>query len=83
MFIRMTQSPVLAGAPMLVCVVWSIVGSYASAASLVGWGWNQYGQIDVPSGNEFVAAYCGATWSMTQRSIGTLTAWGSNSHWPS
>ena len=31
--------------------------------SLASWGWNDYGQTDVPSGNQFVAIAAGETHS--------------------
>jgi alpha-tubulin suppressor-like RCC1 family protein len=49
--------------------------------SIVAWGWNNYGQCDVPSPNSgFVAASAGWFYSLGLKSDGSITAWGWNDY---
>ena len=45
--------------------------------TLAGWGWNGYGQIDVPAGS-FTAVAAGWYDSLAIRTDGTLVGWGGN-----
>ena len=45
---------------------------------LVAWGWNDYGQCDVPPGNDYVAVSGGDYHSIALKSNGSLAAWGRN-----
>ncbi|MCK4660180.1 MAG: matrixin family metalloprotease, partial [Phycisphaerae bacterium] len=47
--------------------------------SLVGWGYNGYGQADVPAGNDFVSIAAGFYHSLAIKADGSLVGWGSNS----
>jgi len=51
-----------------------------SDGSLVGWGWNRYGEADVPAGNDFVAIAVGRHYCLALRSDGSLVAWGRNDY---
>ncbi|NOX97874.1 MAG: hypothetical protein GXO98_07460, partial [Nitrospirae bacterium] len=44
--------------------------------SLVGWGWNNYGQTDVPAGNDFTAIAAGGDRSLALKADGSLVEWG-------
>jgi hypothetical protein len=44
--------------------------------SLVGWGDNDHGQIDVPSGNDYVAVAAGSDHSLALRADGSIVGWG-------
>ena len=70
---------VVAVATLVVCFAW--VG-IAQAGSLVAWGWNWYGQCDVPPGDDFVAVAPGGGFgfSLALKQDGSLAAWGDNRH---
>ncbi len=46
--------------------------------SLMGFGWNTYGQASVPLGNDFVGISGGSRHSIALKSDGSLAAWGDN-----
>jgi alpha-tubulin suppressor-like RCC1 family protein len=46
--------------------------------SLVGWGWNAYGQADVPAGGDFVGIAGGGYHGLALSSDGSLRGWGAN-----
>jgi len=50
----------------------------AFAGSIVGWGWNDYGQASPPSGDDFTAISTGVCHSLALRSDGSIDGWGSN-----
>jgi len=50
-----------------------------SDGSIVAWGYNNYGQLDVPSGT-FIAVAAGVWHSLAIRSDGSLVEWGRNSY---
>lgn len=49
------------------------------AGKLVAWGNNEFGQTNVPPGDDFVAISAGAGHSLALRSDGSLAGWGWNS----
>ena len=49
----------------------------ASAGQIVAWGRNDYGQCDVPAGDDFIAIAAGYENSLALKSNGTTMAWGS------
>ena len=50
-----------------------------SNGTIVTWGWNEYGQCDVPALNrDFVAVAAGTWHSLGLKSGGTIVAWGSD-----
>src|SRR5262245_17283771 len=52
----------------------------ASAATIVGWGFDGFGQTQVPSGfQDAIAIAAGANHGMALRKSGTAVAWGDNS----
>ncbi len=52
-----------------------------SDGSIVAWGWNYYGQCDVPEPNtEFVALAAGYDHSLGLKSDGSIVAWGNNGY---
>ncbi|MFH1109361.1 MAG: tail fiber domain-containing protein [Planctomycetota bacterium] len=56
-----------------------ITGGSPLQQPLVGWGWNDYGQITVPSGT-FAAVAAGFYHGLAIRSDGTLAGWGRNDY---
>ena len=53
-----------------------------SDGTVRAWGWNQYGQTDVPAGlSHVVAIKGGAEHSLALRSDGTVVGWGANDAW--
>jgi alpha-tubulin suppressor-like RCC1 family protein len=49
------------------------------AGTVVGWGWNHVGQLDIPAGlNDIVAVSASQITSLALRSNGTVIGWGSN-----
>ncbi len=44
--------------------------------TLVGWGWNYYGQATPPAGNDYVAIAAGFEHSLAMHADGTLEVWG-------
>jgi alpha-tubulin suppressor-like RCC1 family protein len=51
--------------------------------SLAAWGWNAYGQLNVPVGNNFKQVAGGYGHSLALRTDGTLAGWGLNSGYDS
>ena len=51
-----------------------------SDGSLIGWGKNDQGQCDTPSGTNYVAATAGGYHCLAIKSDGTLAAWGDNTY---
>ena len=50
-----------------------------TTGSVVAWGWNAYGQCDVPAPNSgFTAVAAGGYHSLGLRMDGSVAAWGSN-----
>jgi len=47
-----------------------------SDGSVVGWGWDYYGQATPPDGNDFVGIAAGVSHSLALRSDGSVTGWG-------
>ncbi len=48
-----------------------------SDGTIVAWGWNDYGQCNVPAPNaDFVAVAGGGAHSLGLKSDGTIVAWG-------
>ena len=47
--------------------------------SIVAWGWNEYGQCNVPAPNSgFVAVAAGENHSLGLKADGSIAAWGDN-----
>jgi hypothetical protein len=46
--------------------------------SMVGWGYNEYGQATPPDGNDFVAIAAGGYHSLALKADGSMVAWGWN-----
>jgi len=51
--------------------------------SIVGWGANDYGQVTVPAGNDFIAVATGENHSLALKSDGSIVGWGNNYHYDS
>ncbi|MDD5134205.1 MAG: hypothetical protein PHP01_02185 [Phycisphaerae bacterium] len=51
-----------------------------SDSSIVGWGWNDFGQATPPAGNDFVAIAAGGRYSLALKSDGTIVGWGNNQY---
>ena len=49
-----------------------------SDGSIVAWGDNTYGQIDVPAGNDFVAIDAGQLHSLALKADGSIVGWGTD-----
>jgi len=52
-------------------------GQKVFAGSLIGWGWNENGQTNVPAGNDFVNIAAGWEHSLGLKSDGSIVGWGS------
>jgi alpha-tubulin suppressor-like RCC1 family protein len=52
----------------------------AFAGRLVAWGWNDNGQCDVPSGNDFIAIAAKWKHNLALRADGSIAGWGHNNH---
>jgi hypothetical protein len=68
----------LAIAVLLVAGLWPCES--ASAGRLVAWGWNENGQCDVPSGNDFIAIATKWKHNLAIRADGSIAGWGHNNH---
>jgi alpha-tubulin suppressor-like RCC1 family protein len=64
--------------PVLLAGLISSPAWAALAGKLVAWGANEFGQSNVPPGDDFVAISAGAAHSSALRSDGSLAGWGSN-----
>src|SRR3972149_2150136 len=60
------------------CLISSSAWAAPNEGSLVGWGNNDDGQTDVPTGNDFVAIAAGGLHSLALKSDGSLAGWGNN-----
>jgi hypothetical protein len=49
-----------------------------SDGSVIAWGTNDYGELNVPDGNDFIAVAAGRSFSLALRSNGSIAAWGDN-----
>ena len=47
-----------------------------SQHSLIAWGRNDYGQLNVPSGNDFIAVEAGYNFTLALKTDGSIVAWG-------
>jgi len=56
------------------------VGQTTFAGSLCGWGGNEFGQADVPTGNGFLAIAAGYSHSLALKSDGSIVGWGDNAY---
>lgn len=74
---QVTQRVILAGTVVLVC---SATGPSVWAGRLVAWGWNEYGQCDVPAGDDYVAISAQFKHSLALKADGTVVGWGQNNH---
>ncbi|KKK67457.1 hypothetical protein LCGC14_2953880, partial [marine sediment metagenome] len=54
--------------------------SYLDDTQLVGWGHNNLGQANVPTGNDFTQIAAGLDHNVALRSDGSLVAWGRNDY---
>jgi len=61
---------------ILVFAALSSGAAAGQAGTLVAWGWNDYGQCDVPAGDNFVAVSAGWKESLGLRADGSIVAWG-------
>jgi hypothetical protein len=68
----------------------TMILTIASPASIVGWGYNNYGQATPPgggagAGTDFIAIAAGGSWegghSLALKSDGSIVGWGSNRDW--
>ena len=76
-FVKSTNMLLLAIITLLVVSLQTCDSTFAG--EIVAWGRNDYGQCDVPDGNDFVAVSAGLHHGLALRSNGTVVAWGSNS----
>ena len=68
---------------ILACAVVSTFASIAPtvrAGRLIAWGWNEYGQCDVPSGDDYVAISAQFKHTLALKADGTVVGWGQNNH---
>jgi len=77
-------SILLCATAVLAAGVWikpaeAAVGTLAdSNGHIAGWGWNSYGQTNVPASNDFVAIAAGADHGLAMKTDGSLVGWGRN-----
>jgi len=57
-------------------VYWLCIGPSALAGSIVGWGWDHYGQSTPPDGNDFVSITAGVCHNLALKSDGSIVGWG-------
>lgn len=77
----MKNKQIFLSAIMVLFVVISWLCETTFAGSLVAWGNNDYGQINVPAGNDFVAIAAGySQHSLALKSNGLLVGWGNNEY---
>jgi hypothetical protein len=62
---------------LVIHVTLLLAASTQAAGPLVGWGYNEFGQIDVPAGT-YIAVAAGSYHSLAIRADGTLVGWGYN-----
>jgi hypothetical protein len=56
------------------------VGTLLAGYPIIAWGLNNYGQLNVPEGNDFVDVAAGKYHGLAIRSDGSLAAWGWNAY---
>jgi alpha-tubulin suppressor-like RCC1 family protein len=76
--VRITSKFILAITFMFVVSFWA--GEPVFAGRIAAWGWNYYGQCDVPSGNDFIAIAARWKHSLALKSDGSIVGWGQNNH---
>ncbi len=64
------------GAFFLLAGVWCSTEVWAG--SVVAWGNNEYGQVDPPDGNDFIAIAAGGNCSFALKPDGSIVGWGRN-----
>lgn len=64
---------------VLAIAILFVVTPSASAYSIVAWGYNDHGECNVPTGNDFVDIAAGNYHNVALKSDGSLAAWGDNS----
>src|SRR5690606_28939426 len=62
--------------PLLACLLGSPAFAGPPGGSLLGWGENQLGQFNTPTGNDFVAIAAGNIHGLALKSNGSLAGWG-------
>jgi len=67
---------------VLSAVVTGLTPTIASAGtgSIVGWGYNDFGQATPPAGNDFVVISAGVYHSLALKSDGSIVGWGGNDY---
>lgn len=63
---------------LMLFTVLSLCGQSAFAGRITAWGSNDYGQCQVPDGDDFIKVVCGGQHSLALKSDGTMSAWGNN-----
>src|SRR4051812_48155217 len=78
----MTNYRTAPGIILLVAAISTLCDSPACAApmndSLVGWGWNAFGQTDVSPGGDFAKLAGGGYHGLALKNDGSLVGWGYN-----
>src|SRR3972149_5541155 len=67
---------------LVMCIFYFVFGFETALASstLNAWGWNEYGQTNVPADlNDVIVISAGEYYSMALKQDGTVVAWGWNS----
>ena len=61
---------------LIFCIIFFFNVQKGFAGSIVGWGRNTWGQIDVPDSDDFIDIAAGGNNSLALKSDGSLVAWG-------
>lgn len=76
----MKRKSALLLATLTVMYITASAPANTTRGSLLAWGENNYGECNLPDGNDFVAVSAGVQNSLALRADGSLVAWGRNDY---